>query len=223
MKNNLLKQLATGAVISVSAVSMSVIGSTSAQAIDVAFTTTFDNDNDVQFIDFTIDTARNITLFSSSWDDGGFDPIMGLWDANGTLIQQQDDIGYTGSLFSNGVEYDYGVWDSNFTEWLDAGSYTVSIAQYNNFSNSSYLGDGFLHDGLGNENFTAQFGCSNGSFCGVSDFNDNRENYGTFHILGADSVSISQNIPEPGTVVGLLAVGLGGTVLRRRQEKSKNR
>ena len=44
-----------------------------------------------------------------------------------------------------------------------------------------------------------------------------------FFNAGIDNVNIeSQKIPEPGTVVGLLAVGLGGTVLRRRQEKSNN-
>ena len=217
MKTNLLKQVATGAIISVSAVSMNFIGATSAQAIDFTFTTTFDKDNDVQLVDFSIDSDRNITLFSSSWDDGGLDPIMGLWDANGDLIREQDDIRSTGSIFSNGVEYDYGVWDNNFTEFLVAGSYTVSIGQFDNVASGSNLGDGFVHDGPGNENFTAEFGCTQGSFCGLNEPNDNRTNSVTFHILGADSI---QGIPEPGTVVGILAVGLFGATVRR-VKKSK--
>jgi hypothetical protein len=217
METNLLKQVATGAMISVSAVSMNFIGATSAQAIDFALTTTFDNDNDVQLVDFTIDSARNITLFSSSWDDGGLDPIMGLWDANGDLIWEQDDIGSTGSIFSNGVEYDYGRWDSNFTQFLGSGSYTVSVGQYNNFANGYNLADGFRYDDPGDENFTAQFGCTQGSFCGVSGQNDNRTNSVTFHILGADSL---RTVPEPGTVVGILAVGLGSAAVRRTK-KSK--
>jgi hypothetical protein len=63
------------------------------------------NDNDVLSFNFTVASDSNITIFSSSWDDDGFDPILAIWDSLGNLINEQDDGNVTGSQVSNAVSY----------------------------------------------------------------------------------------------------------------------
>jgi len=66
--------------------------STAALGADYDFSGTFDVDKDVLQVKFTVNTPSSVTIFSSSWDDGGFDPILAMWDAAGNLIQQRNDV-----------------------------------------------------------------------------------------------------------------------------------
>jgi hypothetical protein len=199
-----------------------------AQAIDFDFSGTFEQDNDVLLFSFTTDADTTATVFSSSWVDGGFDPILTLWDSAGNLLQQQDDGLNIGSTLSNGVSYDHGLWDTYFNQFLTAGSYLVSITQYNNFATGTNLSAGFAFDGVGNESFTSEFGCSQGSFCGATgqadmtgDPNFNRTNAWEFHVLNVAQAEIvdpppSTSVPEPMSLLSLLVLG-GGLALLRRQ------
>ncbi len=200
-----------------------VLGTASTvKAADFDFFGNFTNDNDIFRFDFTVGADSDITIFSSSWDDGGLDPILAIWDSAGNLIAEQDDGQLTGSETSNGVSYDYDIWDSYYTEFLTAGSYTATIGQYNNFANGTNLSDGFRYDGAGNENFTSAFGCSNGQFCGVFTDNDNRTSEYAFHILNVDDAVVvdpdPNSIPEPASLLGLLTVGSFGTFLKRKRK-----
>lgn len=220
---NNLNAIAKLSIASVSSVLIALGIAKSAQALDFDFSGAFQNDNDVLSFDFTVGSDSTITIFSSSWDDGGFDPILAIWDSNGNLIEEQDDGGLIGSELSNSVSYDYDVWDSYYTKFLTAGNYTATVAQYNNFAVGSSLSDGFRYDGAGNENFTAQFGCTNGKFCGVDNANDNRTNEWAFHILDVDDAVIvdpPEKTPEPTTMLGLLAFGaLGASTLKRKEKQ----
>jgi len=177
----------------------------SASALDFDFSGNFVNDNDILQFNFTVGQDSNVTMFSSSWDDGGFDPILAIWDSAGNRMYQQDDGGLTGAAVSNGTVYDYGNWDSYFTTFLTSGNYIATIGQYNNFANSYSLADGFMRDGAGNEFFTAAFGCSNEQFCGVNNAANNTSDW-SFHILNVAEANI-QNVPEPGSIA-LLGIGL---------------
>jgi hypothetical protein len=203
------------------ALTASVAVSVPAQAADFDFSGTFENDNDVLLFNFTLDTDSSITLFSSSWANGGFDPILSLFDSAGNLIDQQDDGGYAGSTFSNGVSYDHGTWDFYYTPFLASDSYLASITQFSNFTNGYTLSDGFFYDGAGNENFTGVFGCSQGQFCGVG--GDDRTNVWELHVLDVKQASIVNqpaSVPEPASALGLLAMGAlsAGSLLKRKQE-----
>jgi len=201
----------------------SVAVSAPAQAADFDFSGTFENDNDKLEFGFEVDADSEVTIFSSSWVDGGFDPILSLFDSAGNLIADQDDGDNIGSTVSNGVSYDHGVWDTYFTQFLTSGSYKVVITQYDNFVNGLNLADGFRYDGTGNENFTAAFGCSQGSFCGVDSLDDSRTNAWEFHVLNVAQAGVVEppaSVPEPASMVGLLTMGaLGiGSMLKRKQE-----
>ena len=118
--------------------------------------------------------------------------------------------------------HNYEIWDTYFTQYLEAGNYTPSVAQYAAEAVSSYLADGLQYDGAGNENFPAKYGCNNGSFCGAS--GDKQTNDWMFDIEDVDSATVthepSEDVPEP--IAGLvLAAGMGGAALRRAKKSKK--
>lgn len=196
-------------------------GSSAFAALDFDASGYFSKDNDVLFLNFTVSTTSDVTIFSSSWDDGGFDPILTLWDSAGNLLDSQDDGGVTGSLTSNGVSYDYGTWDSNYTVNLVPGSYQVSITQYNNFASGSTLSQGFIHDG--NDNFTFDLGYGGATqpyFNGFLDESDPRTGYYEFHVLNVDEASSipPSAVPVP-AALWLLGSGLVGLAGVRRKFK----
>jgi hypothetical protein len=148
----------------------------SAKGDNFSFTGTFTQDDNVQPFNFTVAATSNVTLVTYSYAGGvnaagqtiasdGFDPILALFDSTGALIGQNDDGGSnvpadpeTGQQFDTYLNLPA----------LAAGSYTVTIIQYNNFANGPNLSDGFAQAGQGN--FTsAAFGNNGpGSFYDVS-------------------------------------------------------
>ena len=173
-----------------------------AQAASFSFTGSFQNDNDVQLFNFSVGATSLVTLLTLSYAGGtnaagtviprgGFDPILALFDASGTQINQNDDGGsnvpadpVTGSHF-----------DTFLQSTLDPGNYIVSVMQYNNFATGA-LANGFTESGAGNETFTSGFGCSNGKFCDVNA--DNRTNQWAFDILNVAVRRRRYGNPAPG-------------------------
>ncbi|MCQ8116537.1 DVUA0089 family protein [Methylomonas rosea] len=176
------------------------------------FNGSFAQDNDVVRFDFNLGLPGAVTLFTSSWLGGGFDPILTLWDGGGNQILEQDDGSLGGALVSNGVTYNYGEFDSYINMNLAAGNYIATLTQYDNFSVSTLLADGFLRDT--DPVFTAAFACSNGRFCEGSLFDSNnnpvepnRTAAWDVHILNVDSASVN-SVPEPPTWMLLSLSGL---------------
>ncbi|OAI07980.1 DVUA0089 family protein [Methylomonas methanica] len=176
------------------------------------FNGSFSQDNDVVRFDFNLGLPGAVTLFTSSWLGGGFDPILTLWDGGGNQILEQDDGSLGGALVSNGVTYDYGEFDSYINLNLAAGNYIATLTQYDNFSVSTLLADGFLRDT--DPVFTAAFACSNGRFCEGSLFDSNnnpvepnRTAAWDVHILNVDSATVN-SVPEPPTWMLLSLSGL---------------
>lgn len=190
-----------------------------AAPVDLTFTGTFLKDNDVLKFNFTLTEARDVTIFSSSWDDGGFDPILSLWNSSGNLIESQDDGHNIGSTLVNGVSYTHGNWDSYYTRHLEAGSYIVAITQYDNFNKSSLLSDGFEYDD--NPNFTFDLGYGPQPFFNGVDSVVGRTGDWTFHVLNVDSaiVQIPGDVPEPATIA-LIGAGLAGLGAARRRKEA---
>jgi len=191
---------------------------------DFDFSGAFSADNDIVLLDFSVGVDSNITIFSSSWGDdlgtgdgyvadAGFDPILAIWDSFGNQVAEQDDGSIEGTTASNGTDYTHGVWDSFFDVFLVAGDYTASIAQYDNFSVSTSLADGFINDG--NANFTTAFGAES-LFNGVWSGDDSRTGDWAFHILNVEAAS-QTTVPEP-SIIALFAAGLFGIGFARRRK-----
>ncbi|GGD67582.1 DVUA0089 family protein [Lacimicrobium alkaliphilum] len=99
--------------------------------------------NDVILTYFTIENdATDVRLWTDSFMDGiNFDPITALWQADGTLINEDDD--------NDSINPEtQTTFDSGFTlDFLAAGEYIFSVATYNNFASGNNLSNGFDFDG----------------------------------------------------------------------------
>ena len=96
-------------------------------------------DSDVTFESFSYagGTNNSGTLIA----DGGFDPILNVFDASDNLLFVQDD-GRSVADPTTGESYDFLT-----TENLAAGTYTAAITAFSNFATGPEFSDGF--DGFG--------------------------------------------------------------------------
>jgi len=186
-------------------------GVAKAELINYTYSGNLTHYNDVLFFNITMDEPGSVTMFSSSWVRGGFDPILAIWDSSGNKIYQQDDGHNTGTTWVNGIEYAHGAWDSYFTtDPLAVGLYSISIAVFANFSVSNSLADGFRYDG------------------DADAWLDASRSFFEFHILGVASVEVIEPTPdpnpaptpEPGTVL-LMGAGLLGMLGMRKRFNKK--
>lgn len=190
-----------------SAVALSA--STSAYATDFSFTGNFATANDVQTFNFVVGAPSVVTLRTWSYAGGvnaaganiargGFDPILALFDSTGLRINQNDDGAGVAADAVTGAQF-----DTLLTSALVAGTYTVSIQAFSNFS----IGPNFSNGFSGGGSFT--------------DFTGNlRDNHWAFDILNVEG-AVQGSVPEPATwAMMLLGFGIVGAGLRRKHRVS---
>jgi hypothetical protein len=191
-----------------------------ASATNISYTGQFAHDNDVQLINFTVGALSTVGLRTYSYAGGvnaagqtiargGFDPIMELFNSAGQLIGQQDD-SVCGKVAADAVTRQ--CWDINFGIQLAAGNYTASIQQYNNYSVSDNLADGFYYQGVQNQNFRNGF---------VDEMDVKRNGLWAFDILNVNPAAPAAPaaVPEPGSLSLMCAALVGLTALRRRRSR----
>ncbi len=169
--------------------------------LNFSFTGNLANDDDVQLFNFTVGTTSNVTLRTWSYagginadgvviPDGGFDPILALFNSAGTLIDENDD----GSPTEVSADPTTGeFYDSFLTTTLSPGDYTVSVAQFSNFAIGPTLSDGFA--GSARVNF------------------EGRTDFWAFDVLGVDQATV---VPIP-AAIWLFGAGLFGLIGVRKR------
>jgi hypothetical protein len=194
------------------------LSSAAACADDFSFTGNFNNINDVQLFTFTVGSNSNVVLRTWSYAggvnaqgqtiaEGGFDPILALFQGSGAsaaYINQNDD-GESAVPADpvTGAHFDTYLVVNNLTP----GVYTVSIMDFDNHALGPTLGDGFSGGAL------PDFACNGaGSYCDATEHF--RDSHWAFDILGVDSASTPDQpptspVPEPSTIA-LLGSGLIG-------------
>src|SRR5262249_45969347 len=155
---------------------------------------TFSQDEDVVLIPFTNANLSLVTIQTTSFALGGFEPVLTVYDSLGNFLFQDatggvapGSCGGRGSCSGCG-----GCLDALISQTFAAGDYTIALTEWDNIPNGPTLGDGFPQ--TGNGNFTStEFGCGPGSFF-LFDCSQRSADW-ALTINGQDVVT-----PEPGTM-----------------------
>jgi hypothetical protein len=171
------------------------------RAANFSFQGTLAEPNAVQLFEFSLSAPTTVTLITLGYaggvnaagsvvPNGGFDPMLALFDGAGTLLRGNDD-------GSSVPDPDTGFsLDSLLQVLLAPGSYTVALTAFANYARGPALSNGFAGDGTFNGRSAAW----------------------AFDVLGADSATlpVPKGVPEP-AALALFGAGLAGLGLARRR------
>lgn len=184
---------------------------------------TFENGNEVASVQFEIgEGGAGVTIFSTSFYNGGFDSYLELWKADGEWIDGNDDWisleledepweipeNAIKTLTYGNSEYRLGIRDFYVSIDLDMGTYFATLTQAGNMGAGYNLNEGFT--GGADDDFTYSFYDVDNE---VS-IDQQRSGDWTFHIA----------VPEPG-VSTLLLLGVAWMIvpiIRRKRYEREN-
>ncbi len=202
------------------------------KADSFTFAGTFTRDDDLRLFAFTVGSASVVTLQTTSYARGGFDPALALFQVSPPVPIEglnliAPGVGVIFSPFRDGAEPlsniiiadGEDISATNFDDFLqltlNPGLYILSLTQFDNFAIGPFLEEGFSREGQ--PNFRAGF---------TDAFGNRRGNFFELRIDGPGVTQAAQvaAIPEPTTLL-LLGTGLAGiavSVRRRRGARDRS-
>lgn len=179
----------------------SIASQLTVKADNFSFTGNFNQDDDVQLFNFSLNSLSTVKLSTSSFSKGGFDTILTLFNSS-TFIAENDGLN---PLLPG---------DAFLELTLGGGNYTLALTQFDNFALGSTLAEGFERVGEGD--FTGPlFGNGSGRFIDVT--GSQRTSAWQVNI---DNVNRASSVPEPASII-LLGTGMAGIAATLRRRKSK--
>jgi hypothetical protein len=182
-----------------------------AGTVTTSLTGNFVFDNDVVLFQVVIPISEELAVYTTSAATGGFAPYLILWDGSGNQIVQFNGGEPTCSDGYSSPRPLVGCNDTFVQEnSLPAGTYTVGLAQTNNFALGG-LTDGFTQDGAANRNYTnAGNPCGAGTvlFCDAAasftaDTSDWTVSFAATNPLGSASETVTEVTTVPETAPGV--------------------
>jgi hypothetical protein len=178
------------------------VSSASASTV-VTYNNVFTADDDKVTFHFVVDNPLStVSIFTTSFANGGFIPVLSIFAADtGELLKV--DSGYADSR------------DALLQDWptVPDATYTVILTEYDNLPNSLFLADGFVEDGAGNFTIPTYGSGPFGDLFGTRT--------GDWSVTFSSLDPTLQVVPEPGA--GVLA-GAGMLLLfwLRRKRAARN-
>lgn len=189
--------------------------STPVRAANITLSGTISTDDAVQLFDVTVALPTTVDLRSYGYAGGttstgvvvppsGYDTILTLFSATGTVLAENDDGTGVATDPSTGLAA-----DARIATRLAAGSYILALTQFDNFALGTNLSDGFYE--TGHPNFTANPNFATGGACPGNMFRDTSGTVGrcrggnwTVDFINVASVTPRTPVPEPltGALVG---------------------
>ena len=190
---------------------------TVSQATTISYSGAFAQDDQIELISFTTLSGGLVSLNTWSFGggvnaagdavaDGGFAPLVSIFDSSGLLIGLAQ--AGVATCIGNSDPATGFCWDVSLALTLTAGDYLAVLTQDDNSPFGPYFSDGFLHAGEGDFTGLNYLGMP-GSFILVT--GDQRDGH-----WALDISLPGIPVPEPGSLV-LLAGGLAALARLRRR------
>jgi len=127
-------------------------GSAQLSASTISYNGSFSADDNVVLIPFTVAADDPVLIQTTSFAGSmGFEPVLTLYDGSGNLFLQ-DATGGTAPSGCGGRAIDPTsgfCLDAEIDSFLNAGSYTLALTEYDNIPSGPTLADGFPQTGNG--------------------------------------------------------------------------
>lgn len=166
---------------------------------------------DDQSVPLAFDLAgpQTVTFFSTSYAQGGFAPVLSLFDAGGQLLQVERGSSHACGGTGQPDPVSGFCWDVFLSVALDSGNYDLVLTQDGNDPLGPSLADGFRQ--TGRPDYTGQdwLGQSDHPFVQVD--GSQRSSYWNLNF----DVPLRHGLPEPAGL-GLFALGLLAALSRSR-------
>jgi hypothetical protein len=175
----------------------------------ITFNGVFTSDDDVQTFQYRVQNTGLVTISTTSYATGGFEPVLTLFDGAGNFQFFDDGSAHTPA----------GDAVLSWTASLANQDYIIALTQYDNYANGNFIG-GNLSDGFveqGNGNFTADLPFNNPVPGGSFLLPGGGQRTGSWSISFTSADPSLTVVPEPGS--GVLLLAGAGLVAWKRSRK----